>query len=161
VQAGVSQANNEFPDYGHGGAGYAKRFGAAFGDGVSSNFFSNFLYPTMFKHDPRYFRLGNGGFKRRLVYSLKQEVVCHTDKGGRSFNYSNVLGAFSSGTLSNTYYPASDRGFGLTMSRSGLALAYGTLGGVFNEFWPDISRKLFGKSKKSAAEPPISPAPKR
>ncbi len=153
AQAGVSQADNQFADYGPGAAGYGKRFGAAFADEVSSNFFSNFLYPTILKHDPRYFRLGTGGFKRRLFYSIKQELVCHTDAGGRSFNYSTVVGAFSSGALSNVYYPASDRGFNLTMSRSGLALAYGTAGGLLNEFWPDISRKLFGKHKKESPDP--------
>jgi hypothetical protein len=159
VQAGVSQADNQFADYGQGAAGYGKRFGAAFADEVSANFFSNFLYPTTFKHDPRYFRLGAGGFKRRLFYSFKQELVCHTDQGGRSFNYSNVLGALSGGALSNIYYPASDRGFKLTMSRTGLALAYGTAGGLLNEFWPDISRKLFGKHTKNVDPGPASASP--
>ena len=156
TQAGISQADNQFPGYGQGGAGYGKRFGAALADEVSSNFFSNFLYPTVFKHDPRYFRLGEGAFKHRLFYSLAQEVVCHTDKGGRSFNYSNALGAFSSGALSNAYYPSSDRGFGLTMSRSGLALAYGAASGVVSEFWPDIQRKLFHKSKKESTTSPVA-----
>jgi len=68
MQAGISQADDQFPGYGQGAAGYGKRFGAAFADEVSSSLFSNFLYPTLFKHDPRYFRLGNGAFKRRLFY---------------------------------------------------------------------------------------------
>ena len=157
VQAGVSQADNQFADYGQGTAGYGKRFGAAFADEVSANFFSNFLYPTMLKHDPRYFRLGAGGLRRRLFYSFKQELVCHTDKGGRSLNYSTVLGALSGGALSNVYYPASDRGFKLTMSRGALALAYSTAGGLLNEFWPDIQRKLFGKDKKQTVPPLIAP----
>ncbi len=157
VQAGLSQADNQFADYGQGAAGYGRRFGAAFADEVSANFFSNFLYPTMLKHDPRYFRLGQGGFKLRMFYSFEQELVCHTDKGGRSFNYSTVLGALSGGALSNIYYPANDRGFKLTMSRSGLALAYGTAGGLLNEFWPDIQHKLFGKGKKQSAPPLTTP----
>ena len=157
AQAGVSQADNQFPGYGQGAAGYGKRFGAAFTDQVSSGFFSNFFYPTLFKHDPRYFRLGEGKVGHRLWYSLIQEVVCHTDKGGRAFNYSNVLGAFTSGGLSNLYYPSDDRGFGLTMSRSALALAYGEAGGLFDEFWPDIRRKLFHKRKPDAV--PANPRP--
>jgi len=116
-----------------------------------------FSLSTLFKHDPRYFRLGNGTFKRRLLYGLAQEFVCHTDKGGRSFSYSNVLGALSGGALSNAYYPSSDRGFRLTMSRSGLALAYGAAGGLISEFWPDIQRKLFQKRKKENAAPPVTP----
>jgi len=101
AQAGVSQADNQFKQYGQGAEGYGKRFGAAYADQVSSGFFRNFLYPTIFKQDPRYFRLGHGGFVHRFGYSLAQGVVCHTDSGGRAFNISNVLGAFTSGGLSN------------------------------------------------------------
>jgi hypothetical protein len=155
AQAGLSQADNQFKPYGQGAEGYGKRFGAAFADQVSSGFFSNFMYPTLLKQDPRYFRKGQGGFSRRFVYSLKQEVICHTDSGGRAFNASNVLGAFSSGALSNVYYPSEDRGFTLTMSRSGLAVAYATAGNLFSEFWPDISRKLH-KSKPDSPQPPTT-----
>ncbi len=149
LQAGLSQAENEFPGYGQGAQGYGKRFGASLADEVSSGFFSNFFYPTLLKEDPRYFRLGKGSFKHRMGYAIVQEFVCHTDSGGRSFAFENVLGAFSSGGLANVYYPSSDRGFGLTMSRSSIALGYGSLGGLVTEFWPDIHRKLFKKHDKN------------
>ena len=142
-QAGLSQADNQFSGYGQGAEGYGKRFGAAFADQVSAGFFRNFAYAAMFKQDPRYFRRGRGGFGPRFVYSLLQEVVCHSDRGGRTFNSSTMLGAVSSGALSNAYYPGNDRGFKLLMSRSGLVLAYRGAGNLLNEFWPDIDRKLF------------------
>jgi len=159
-QAGVGQATNSFPGYGQGAAGYGKRFGASFADQVSSNFFSNFVYPVLLKEDPRYFRLGQGTIKHRILYSLAQEFVTRTDKGTRRFNFSNVLGAFSTGGLSNVYYPQDSRGFGLTMSRSALSLAYGSAGNLIDEFWFDINEKLFHKHKKpapvSAIQPPTS-----
>lgn len=145
LQAGIGQATNEFPGYGQGAAGYGKRYGASIADQVSSNFFSNFFYPTLLKEDPRYFRLGEGSIKHRILYSLAQEFVCHTDKGGRSFNFSNVLGAFTSGAISNAYYPSTDRGAGLTLSRSAISLMYGSVGGLVDEFWTDIHHKLFHK----------------
>jgi len=175
LQAGLSQAENEFPAYGQGAQGYGKRFGAAFADQVSSGFWSNFAYPLLLKEDPRYFRLGEGRFTTRMFYSIKQEFVCHTDKGGRMFHFSNVLGAFTSGAISNIYYPGkslarvipatatspaipvyyeSDRGVGLTMSRAAIALGYGTIGGLFDEFWPDIHRKFFGKHQAKSAGAP-------
>jgi len=153
AQAGLSQATNEFSGYGQGAAGYGKRYGATFADQASGQFFSNAFYPTLFKEDPRYFRDGEGTIKHRIRYALTQEFVCHTDAGGRSFNWSNVLGAFTTGGLSNVYYPSTDRGFGLTMSRSGIALAYGSLGGLMQEFWPDIQRKVFHKQPQSAPSP--------
>jgi hypothetical protein len=156
LQAGVGQATNSFPAYGQGAAGYGKRFGAAFADRVSNGFFSTFAYPSLLKEDPRYFRLGEGSIKHRTLYALAQEFVCHTDKGTRRFNYSNVLGAFTSGALSNAYYPDNDRGFGLTMGRSAISLAYGAAGGLVNEFWFDINQKLVHKKKGKPPTPPQS-----
>jgi hypothetical protein len=155
LQAGISQATNSFGGYGQGAEGFGKRYGAAFADAVSSNFFSNFAYPVLLKEDPRYFRLGEGTIKHRIGYALAQEFVCRTDEGKRSFNYSNVLGALTAGSISNAYYPSNDRGFGLTMSRAGIALLYGSVGGLVDEFWADIDRKLFHKKKNNP--PPLSP----
>ena len=171
VQAAISQAENEFPAYGQGVEGYGKRFGASLADEVSSGFWSNFFYPVLLKEDPRYFRLGEGSIKYRIYYAVKQEFVCHTDRGGRRFNFSNVLGAGTSGALSNLYYPGrtlirtipatpttpaipvyeNDRGAVLTLSRTAIALGYGTIGGLFDEFWPDIHNALFHKHKQESS----------
>ena len=156
LEAGISQATNSFGGYGQGAEGFGKRYGAAFADQVSSNFFSNFVYPVLLKEDPRYFRLGEGTIKHRIGYALAQEFVCKTDEGKRRFNYSNVLGALTSGSISNAYYPSSDRGFGLTMSRAGIALLYGSVGGLVDEFWIDINHKLFHKKKNNPATAPPS-----
>lgn len=145
VEAGIGQAENEFPSYGQGASGYGKRLGAAYTDELSSGFFTNFFYPALLKQDPRYFRLGQGAFKHRLGYALSQEFVARKDSGGRTFDWSNTLGALSSGGISNAYYPSADRGFGLTMNRAGISLLYGSLGGIGSEFWPDIARKLHHK----------------
>jgi hypothetical protein len=145
LQAGLSQAENEFPGYGQGAAGYGKRYGATLADEVNSNFQSNFVYPVLLKEDPRYFRLGHGSITHRILYSLAQEFWCHKDKGGQGFNWSNVLGGFTSGAMSNIYYPSTDRGVGLTISRSTIALGYGSVGGLVDEFWPDIRDHLFHK----------------
>jgi hypothetical protein len=147
----LSQAQNEFPGYGQGAAGYGKRYGASLADQVSSNFFANFFYPVLLKEDPRYFRSGQGSIKHRIAYSLAQEFLTRTDSGHRRFNFSNVLGAFSSGGLSNLYYPSTDRGLSLTLSRSAISLAYGSVGGLIDEFWTDIDHKLFHKHPKDPA----------
>ena len=152
VEAGISQAENAFPAYGQGASGYGKRYGGAFTDQVSSGFFTNFLYPTLLKEDPRCFRLGEGSFRHRIGYALSQEFVAHKDAGGRSFNWSNALGALSAGSISNADYPAADRGFGLTMGRAGVSLLYGSLGGLGSEFWPDIYRKIHHRRL-----PPLAP----
>lgn len=154
VQAGIEQANNSFAGYGQGMQGYAKRYGAYVADSADSNFWANYAYPVLFKQDPRYFRLGTGSFGRRMLYAMAQEFVAHQDSGRRMFHFSNVLGAFTSGTISNAYYPQEDRGVGLTCNRAAVSLAYGALGNIGIEFWPDIDRKLHHKKASQMPPPP-------
>jgi hypothetical protein len=153
LQAGINQAENNFPEYGQGAAGFGKRYGAAFADQISSGFFSNYFYPVLLKEDPRYFRLGQGSVRHRIGYSLAQEFIAHADSGKRTFNFSNTLGAVSTGGLSNLYYPESSRGFGLTMSRAGISILYGSVGGLADEFWPDIQRKITRKRPAARRAP--------
>ena len=150
-QAALAQATDEFPDYGQGAAGYGKRYGAAYADQASSQFFANYFYPVVFKEDPRYFRLGRGSVFHRTLYSVAQEFSAVKDDRSREFNFSTVLGAFTSGAISNAYYPRADRGFGDTMGRSAIALAYGSVGGLVDEFWPDIQQKLAQRRQRKKA----------
>jgi hypothetical protein len=148
MQARISQSRNSFPAYGRGAAGYFTYYGAAMADSVDSNFFSNFFYPVLFKQDPRYFRLGQGGVRRRTVHALLQEFKARKDSSGETLHYSNVLGALTAGGMANAYYPSTNRGLGLTMDRAGIALLNGSLGGVLAEFWPDVQRKLFKNKRR-------------
>jgi hypothetical protein len=151
LQAGISQASDSFSGYGQGAEGYGKRYGAFYADRVSTGFFST-SFAVLLKQDPRYFRLGEGSIKHRIGYALAQQFVCKTDKGNRQFNYSRILGVFTSGGLSNAYYPDASRGFGLTISRVGVSVLYGSLIRVLEEFWPDIDKK-FSQKKKNTGTP--------
>jgi hypothetical protein len=153
LDAGYSQAVDDFPEYGQGAQGYGKRFGAAYADQFSSLFWGNALLPVLLHEDPRYFRKGTGGFKARLLYSLSTAVRTKKDNGAWGFNYANVLGNLAGGGLSNVYYPDSDRGIGLTFQRALTVTAEGAVGAVFIEFGPDISRH-FHKAAKPKAQTP-------
>ena len=143
MDAGVSQARNDFPGYGRGAQGYAKRYGAAYADQFSGNMFGNAIFPSLLHQDPRYLRKGTGTFGHRLRDALISPFWTRNDNGTWGPNYSNVMGNFAAGGLANLYYPSSDRGLGLTMQRATTVTVEGTLGAVFKEFWPDISAKLF------------------
>jgi hypothetical protein len=157
ITAGLGQATDSFSQYGQGGTGFAKRYGAAVADNADSNFFSNFVYPSIFKQDPRYFRLGEGSIKKRVGTAIEQEFVARKDSGGHTISYSNILGALTAGSISNVYYPSEDRGFGLTMSRAATALGWGTLGDVLLEFWPDIDKSLFHRHSSQVSSNPNPP----
>ena len=58
--AGVDQAENFPRSFGGGMKGYGRRVGADAASDTSTRFFSEFLFPTIFSEDPRYYRLGRG-----------------------------------------------------------------------------------------------------
>jgi hypothetical protein len=157
LQAGISQAKNEFPGYGQGTSGYAKRFGASYSDFAISSFMSNYAFPSLLREDPRYFREGSGSIKKRLGHAFASPFVTRTDAGGSRFNYSNTLGAITTGAISNAYYPASDRGVGLVFSRAAIGILFGTVSAVFAEFGPDLEKKLHPKPSTKPATNPSRP----
>jgi hypothetical protein len=155
--AALSQAENDFPGYGQGAQGYAKRFGSSYVDNFDGTLLGNAIFPILLKQDPRYFRRGKGSFTSRFLYSVSTTVWCKNDNGRWGPNYSNILGNLAAGGISNLYYPASDRGAGLTFERGFTVTAYGAFGGVFNEFWPDIAKKLL-KNKMAKLQPKVPPS---
>jgi hypothetical protein len=133
--AGIEQANNTFPGYGQGAAGYGKRFAAKFVDGRSSDFLTHAVFPTLFHQDPRYFYQGSGSVRSRFLHAVGSAFVTRSDSGQTVPNYSYLLGDVSAAALSNLYYPPTNRGrIVLTNATVGLA---GRIGGnLLREFLP-------------------------
>lgn len=140
--AGINQATNTPPGYGQGGEGYAKRYGAAVGDKVASDFFGKFFFPVIFRQDPRYFALQEGSGPRRTGYAMSHVFVTRGDNGRSQFNASQVLGACSSAALTNVWYPPADRKASTTLTRAATRLAVSMGFNIFKEFWPEIGRKM-------------------
>ncbi len=132
--AGIQQADNDFGGYGQGATGYTQRYGANFADSVADTFIGGALFPSLLKQDPRYFYKGTGGFRSRLVYALSHAVVCKGDNGHRQPNYSNFLGSFAAGGISNLYYPDDKTGAGLTFENAAISIASGAAIDVLQEF---------------------------
>jgi len=143
--AGYHEADNDV-GFGWGIKGYGQRAGAAYLDTFDSNMIGNGILPALLHQDPRYFRMGHGSTTHRLLYATAAAFMCKHDNTGRwEPNYSNVMGNIAAGALSNLYYPGNNTGVGLTISNGLIVTAEGAVGAIFQEFWPDISRKLFHK----------------
>jgi hypothetical protein len=140
--AGLSQAQDDDHSFGQGAAGYGKRFGASFADQASSKFFTEFAYPAIFSEDPRYYRLGAGSGRTRLLHAVEHTFVAHRDNGKRMFNFSEWLGTTSSVVLSNTYHPDNERGFAPAAQAVVSSIVQDMGFDVLREFWPEISRKF-------------------
>ncbi len=157
VDALIEQGENSYPEYHQGIEGYAKRYGAAFADSFDGNFWGNAVLPSVLHQDPRYFRLGHGTFKTRVWYAVISTVRCKGDNGKWEPNYSNVFGNFIGGAISNFYYPASDRGVGLTLERGLTVNAEGALGSLAVEFYPDVSKWYHNRKARKAAAASATP----
>jgi hypothetical protein len=152
VDAGIEQAENSYPEYHQGFPGLARRFGASYADSFDGNFWGNAVLPSLLHQDPRYYRLGHGKAMHRILYAASTTVVAHSDSGKLQPNYSNVLGNFIGGAISNVYYPASNRGVGLTIERGATTTAEGAIGSLLIEFYPDyIAHRRRKKLEKEAA----------
>jgi hypothetical protein len=142
IVAGQSMALKSYPELGTGAAGYGRYYWRAFADQVSGTFFTEAIVPSVTHEDPRYYTLGHGGFFHRTAYALSRVVITKTDSGGKSFNYSEVVGNALEAGLSNAYYPAEERGFRKTAENWGTQLEAAALNNIAKEFWPDIRRHL-------------------
>ncbi len=154
--AGLDEADGSHNGYGWGPAGYFKRFGAEYADTVNAAVVGNGLLPVLFHQDPRYFQMGKGHpFWKRVLHAASSDFICLGDNGRKQFNASNVLGNLISGGISNAYYPANERGLGLTFQNFATVSLEGSFGSQMLEFSPDMTEFF---RRKLHLKPP-DPAP--
>ncbi len=111
--AGMNQAGDT-PNYPQGWKGFGQRVGAASADGFSNIMIGGAILPSLLHQDPRYYYQGTGTKKSRSLHALSSPFICKGDNGKWQPNYSSLGGDLASATLSNAYYPSSNRGVGLT-----------------------------------------------
>ena len=152
ILAGVAQLQGSAPEFRSGAPAYARYYWHSFADQTDENLWVGFLLPVALHQDARFYTLGSGTAKRgkghngvakRVAYAFTRILITRTDSGGNCFNYSEVVGAGASASISNLYYPASSRGWNKTGQR--WVLNVGIDGGtfIFKEFWPDLNHALF------------------
>jgi hypothetical protein len=141
--AGASQARNSTPEFRQGAAGFGRYYWHSLTDQAVGNYFTEAIVPAATREDPRYYTLGHGGLFRRTGYAVSRLLVTRTDSGGRTFNFSEIIGNGAGAGLSDLYYPRPER----TWTKTGQKwVTQVGLDGVFNilkEFWPDIDRAVF------------------
>jgi hypothetical protein len=145
--AGYSMATDATPEFGHGGAGYARYLWHAAVDQTSENYMVEFVVPAVMHEDTRYYTMGSGGFLKRTGYALSRAVITRSDSGKEVFNSSEVIGAGASSGLSSLYYPSRERSFANTGKEWGLDVGIDAASFVAKEFWPDINQHLFHGGK--------------
>jgi hypothetical protein len=116
VGVGLFAASNQAgdtPNYREGAIGYAERYGSAYANGFTDIMIGGAILPSLLHQDPRYFYQGTGTNKSRALHALTSPFMCKGDNGRWQPNYSTIGGDLASASISNVYYPASNRGIGL------------------------------------------------
>jgi hypothetical protein len=145
--AGYDYGRNSTPEFGKGGVGYGRYLWHSAVDQTVENYMVEFFVPVATHEDTRYYSLARGGFLKRAGYSLSRAVVTRTDSGGRSFNFSEVLGAGAAAGISNLYYPSAERTFSNTGTQWATSVGIDALSFMVKEFSPDISHALLHGGK--------------
>lgn len=141
--AGVGQAENSYPEFHQGAAGYGRYYWHSFADQAVGNYFTEAIVPAVSREDSRYYTLGHGNIFHRSEYAVSRLFITRTDSGGNTFNFSEIGGNLAGAAVSDTYYPSRERTWTKTQQKWFLQVG---LDGVFNickEFWPDINRAVF------------------
>jgi hypothetical protein len=158
--SGIQQALDAYPEYGQGAEGYAKRYGADFGDLFIGRMIGAAVLPTILHQDPRYFYQGTGSIKSRAWHALSAAFVCRGDNGHTQFNYSHILGNLAAGGISNLYRPDANRGVGLVFDNALLHTAANATGNLVREFGlRKITTKVPSYAKGKPEPATVSAAP--
>ena len=141
--AGASQGNKSYPEFGQGAKGFGRYYWHAVSDQAVGNYLTEAIVPFVTQEDPRYYTLGHGGFIKRTGYAVSRLLITRTDSGGRTFNFSEIVGNGAGAGISDLYYPSRERTWTKTGQKWVTQIG---LDGAFNivkEFWPDVNQLIF------------------
>ncbi len=135
------------PKLGTDAAGFGERVGEAALHQAITREISDSLLPILLHQDPRYYRQAYGSYVSRTEHVVGRVFITQTDAGGKTFNTSDILGRGMAAALTQTYYPSRSQSAGVVFQTWGLSLGALGVGDLFQEFWPDVKRKLFHRSQ--------------
>ena len=137
--AGIGQWEDEPPEWGQGGEGYARRFASGMARSVISESI-RFGVAAIDGEDPRYHRSQEIGFWNRTRHVFVETFTSRTANGTRIPAYSRFAGTYGAAFIANTWYPDSRATAGYALRRGSTALASSLGLHMFEEFVP---RKYF------------------
>lgn len=131
--AGINQAVN-IPNYVQGAKGFGQRMGTQYADGFTDILFGGAILPSLLHQDPRYYYQGMGTIKSRTSHALANAFICKGDNGRSQINYSSIGGDLISSSISNAYYPETNRGVGLVFNQFLISTAERVASSLAQEF---------------------------
>ncbi|HXA84471.1 MAG TPA: hypothetical protein VNZ47_05320 [Candidatus Dormibacteraeota bacterium] len=137
-----AKGNHLNREYEKGFRGVGQRYGVSLATNETDVFFQRFLFPTLLKQDPRYFRNPGLPFFQRALYAMSRVLITRTDSGGQAFNSSRILSVAASRAVSDLYVPGERQGMHPIGACVSFTLLRDAGENLLHEFWPDVRRKF-------------------
>jgi len=145
----VSQVTGAYPRFGGGMAGFGQRMGVSAAGAETAAFFGGFVYPTLFRQDPRYFPSHQHSIVNRLAYAASRALIGRSDSGMSVINSSVIASQFTEAAIANAYIPYRNETVSGTIENALTGLGGVAEGDILTEFWPDIKEFVFRHTHSS------------
>jgi hypothetical protein len=124
-----------------GWSGFGKRYVQREVDVTLSNSIEAGL-GSLWGEEPRYIRAPGGSLKSRAAYAARSVVLARRRDGHVAPAWGRYTANVANNLIENTWLPPSVTTPGATTLRCATAFAGRLAGNLFDEFWPDIKRRL-------------------
>ncbi|HEX4602938.1 MAG TPA: hypothetical protein VH724_03020, partial [Candidatus Angelobacter sp.] len=131
-----AKGNHLNREYERGFRGVGQRYGINLATNETDVFFQRFLFPTLLRQDPRYFRNPDLPFFQRALYAMSRVLITRTDNGGQAFNSSRILSIAASRAVSDLYVPGERQGMHPIGACVSFTLLRDAGENLLHEFWP-------------------------
>jgi len=150
IAAGIGTGLDHPSELGTHWTGFEKRYINTVATGLLSNGIEAGL-GAAWGEDPRYVPAEPGtSFRGRLARAAKWTVLASNADGEMRPAYARFIAIPSAAGISNVWRPGSETGFDNFAERTAFGFAGHFCGNTWNEFWPDVKRKVFHKGGPDA-----------
>jgi hypothetical protein len=112
------------------------RIGSEYAQVILKNSIELAFY-AIHKEDPRYVRLGAGGFWKRTGHAFKNTVWVSDTRGGQTISLGQIAGNYGSWAIASQWWePKSEQGFGTIMMWGSVNMLTQAGTNLVHEFWP-------------------------
>ncbi|MGH7869773.1 MAG: hypothetical protein ACREP9_19615, partial [Candidatus Dormibacteraceae bacterium] len=93
------------------------------------------------------------GIWKRGLYAARETFVSQRVSGGEMPDYSRIMGVYSAAFVANAWYPRRESNIKDALYRGSTALASNLVWQLFEEFWPDVHRRLLERHAPERRRP--------
>lgn len=141
--AGIDQLSNFPREWERTGRGFGQRVASQYGRFAVGETIE-FGVSAFRREDPRYYRIPDASFGKRIGHALKSGVWVRTADGTHhTLALSRIANAYGSRAIQLAWLPPQHRTFGRVMLRGTVSLGLNASMNLFSEFWPDVKKRVF------------------